>query len=72
MGIFGNLFDFNRDGELDAAERAAELSFVAHLLENEDNYTRGLTVFGQASLRFLISGYGRCRRRRPASPPRLR
>lgn len=37
MGIFGNLFDFNRDGELDAAERAAELSFVAHLLENEDN-----------------------------------
>jgi hypothetical protein len=34
MSIFGKLFDFDRDGELNGAERAAELSFVAHLLQN--------------------------------------
>ena len=35
MGIFGKLFDFNRDGELNAEERSAELGFLAHLLQNE-------------------------------------
>ena len=34
MSIFGKLFDFNRDGELNAEERSAELSFLAHLLQN--------------------------------------
>ena len=34
MKFFGDLFDFNRDGALDDVERAAELSFVAHLLQN--------------------------------------
>lgn len=34
MNIFGKLFDFDRDGELNGAERAAELDFAAHLLQN--------------------------------------
>ena len=34
MGIFGKLFDVNRDGELNAEERSAELGCVAHLLQN--------------------------------------
>lgn len=33
MGIFGNLFDFNRDGRLDALERGAELGFIMHMLD---------------------------------------
>ena len=37
MGIFGNLFDLNRDGKLDAFEQAAELGFLAHIME-EDSY----------------------------------
>ena len=36
MGIFGNLFDLNRDGELDAFEQAAELGFLAEMMEEED------------------------------------
>ena len=31
-GIFGNMFDFNRDGEMSIFERAAEFSFVNHLM----------------------------------------
>ena len=38
MGIFGNLFDLNSDGELDAFEQAAELGFLAEMMEeNSDN-----------------------------------
>lgn len=35
MGIFGNLFDLNRDGELDAFEQAAELGFLAEMMEED-------------------------------------
>ena len=28
MGILGNLFDFNRDGEMDTLEKATEFSFI--------------------------------------------
>ena len=34
MSIFGKLFDFNRDGELNVDERGAELNFVVYLLQN--------------------------------------
>lgn len=34
--IFGNLFDFNHNGEIDAFERAAELAFLNEMTkENE-------------------------------------
>ena len=36
MGIFGNLFDFNGDGELDAMEKAADLGLLVHLIESEE------------------------------------
>ncbi len=42
-GIFGNMFDFNRDGKLDAFERAAEFQFFNDVVlrdeeeENEDD-----------------------------------
>ena len=37
MGIFGNLFDFNGDGELDALEKAAELGLLMELIESEED-----------------------------------
>ena len=36
MGIFGNLFDFNGDGELDAFEKAAELGAIMQMIEEEE------------------------------------
>lgn len=39
MGIFGNWFDFNRDGKLDAFEQAAELGFLAQMIEQEQEDT---------------------------------
>lgn len=35
-GFFGDLFDFNHDGNMSAFERAAEFSFLHEML-NEDN-----------------------------------
>lgn len=35
-GIFGGLFDFNGDGELDFIEQGAELYFLQKLTEEED------------------------------------
>lgn len=31
-GIFGSMFDFNRDGQMGVFERAAEFAFVNHLM----------------------------------------
>ena len=40
--IFGSMFDFNRDGELNAFERAAELQFLHDvILREEDEETDG-------------------------------
>lgn len=35
MSIFGNLFDLNRDGKMESFEKAAELGFLAHITESE-------------------------------------
>ena len=35
-GIFGSMFDLDRDGELDAFERAAEFGFIEEVLEGEE------------------------------------
>ncbi len=37
-GILGDMFDFNRDGELDVLERAMEIEFL-ETLEEEDKQT---------------------------------
>lgn len=36
MGIFGSLFDLNRDGKMDSFEKAAELCFFAKVIAPED------------------------------------
>jgi hypothetical protein len=35
-GVFGDLFDFDRDGELDCFEQAAEFMFFYETLSKED------------------------------------
>ena len=32
-GIFGNLFDFNHDGKMDALEHGAELGFIMQMMD---------------------------------------
>lgn len=35
-GIFGDIFDFDGDGRLDIIEQAAELVFIADIIEDEE------------------------------------
>ena len=35
-GIFGDTFDFDSDGRLDIIEQAAELAFIANIIEDEE------------------------------------
>ena len=35
-GIFGDIFDFDGDGKLDIIEQAAELAFIADIIEDEE------------------------------------
>ena len=37
MGIFGDLFDFNNDGKLDAFEKAAEFGAFMEMIDSEDD-----------------------------------
>ena len=36
MGLFGNLFDFNGDGKLDAFEKAAEFGAFMQMIDSEE------------------------------------
>lgn len=36
-GMFGNMFDFNRDGRLDAIEMAAEFQFFNDVILGNDD-----------------------------------
>lgn len=35
-GLFGDMFDFNHDGKLDAFERASEFDFIHNVMGDED------------------------------------
>lgn len=35
-GIFGDIFDFDSDGKLNIIEQAAELAFIATIIEEEE------------------------------------
>lgn len=35
-GIFGDIFDFDGEGKLDLIEQAAELAFIANIIEDEE------------------------------------
>ena len=37
MGLFGDLFDFNRDGRLDSFERAAEFAAFMQIMDADKN-----------------------------------
>lgn len=39
-GFFGNMFDFNGDGQLDGFEQAADLGFFAYIMEEEEKRNR--------------------------------
>ena len=36
-GLFGGMFDFNRDGKIDSIERAAEIAFLNDMMNQEEN-----------------------------------
>jgi hypothetical protein len=36
-GIFGDMFDFNHDGEIDSFERAVEFSFLDEITREEES-----------------------------------
>ena len=36
-GIFGSIFDFNRDGDLSIFEKSAEIAFLATIMDEEEN-----------------------------------
>jgi hypothetical protein len=38
-GIFGDMFDFNHDGEIDSFERAVEFSFLDEITREENSQT---------------------------------
>ena len=37
MRFFGNAFDFNNDGKLDAMEQGAELGFLMEMIDSDKN-----------------------------------
>ena len=37
MGLFGNLFDFNRDGKLDTFEKTVEFGAFMHMIDSVKN-----------------------------------
>ena len=37
MSIFGDIFDFNGDGELDSMEKAAEFGAFMQMMEEEES-----------------------------------
>lgn len=50
-GIFGNMFDMNRDGKVDAWERAMEMDFItSNMEEDEDSDDDTLTELELAGI----------------------
>ena len=37
MGLFGDLFDFNKDGKLDTFEKAAKLGAFMQMIDSAEN-----------------------------------
>ena len=36
-GLFGGIFDFNRDGKMDSIEKAAEIAFLNDMINEEED-----------------------------------
>ena len=43
-GIFGGMFDFNNDGEMNFIERAAEFNFLQHIMNEEEKENKILEL----------------------------
>ena len=46
FGLFGDLFDFNHDGEMDAFEKAAEISFLEEMMDVDEEENCELELAG--------------------------
>ena len=44
LGLFGDVFDFNGDGEMDSFERAAEFSFLEEIMDTEEDKNNDLEL----------------------------
>ena len=55
MGLFGDLFDFNRDGRLDSFERAAEFAAFMQMMDADKNDE--LTAAGLDAQQLSDMGY---------------
>jgi len=57
-GIFGGLFDFNRDGKISMFERAAEFAFLNDMLQKDtadgySNFIQKITIKEEVDLRYV-------------------
>lgn len=52
-GIFGGLFDFNHDGEMDSFERAAEFAFLDEMMQEEEKTEFELSGLDADELEFM-------------------
>ena len=46
LGLFGDMFDFNGDGEMDSFERAAEFAFLDEMIADEEEEETELELSG--------------------------
>lgn len=52
-GIFGGLFDFDKDGEMDVFERAAEFAFLDEMMREEEKTEFELSGLDANELEFM-------------------
>lgn len=54
-GLFGELFDLNRDGKMSVIERAAELAFLEKMMNEEEQTELELSGLDPEKLEFMDS-----------------
>ena len=52
-GFFGNMFDFNHDGNLDGFERAADFAMFTSLMEDEEKTELEMSGLDPDELEFM-------------------
>ena len=52
-GIFGGLFDFNKDGEMNVFERAVEFAFLDEMMREEEKTEFELSGLDADELEFM-------------------
>ena len=54
-GLFDDMFDFDRDGEMDSFEKAAEFNFMEDLLDDERSERRENSAIYLTMMTMMIS-----------------